>query len=257
MDLLREWMGWKPEGPPFMLPADRAVLTAQKSLRSLVTISDWLSAHRGDDFGAPGDSRLHLGLLPQPFCGDLRRASIYVLLLNPGIGATDYYGEHELPTYRNALLCTLRQEFDPDAIPFLFLDPQYAWHGGYGWWHAKLAGVISRLATIWSVSFAVARARLGANLASLELLPYHSASFRDAGGWVRQLVSVALAKAFVRDVVIPRVLSGDAVAIVTRQAKAWDLPAHSGIIRYSGQQARGAHLSPNSPGGQAILQHLA
>ena len=88
MDLLREWAAWRAGAQPFMLEADRPILTSDRSLRSLVTIGDWPSAHRADDFGAPGDRRLHLGLLPQPFCGDLRRASIYVLLLNPGIGGS-------------------------------------------------------------------------------------------------------------------------------------------------------------------------
>ena len=46
------------------------------------------------------------------------------------------------------------------------------------------------------------------------------------------------------DTVVPRVRSGKAILIVTRQAKAWDLPRHRGIICYSGQQARAAHLSP-------------
>ena len=239
------------------LDADRAVLTSQRSAHALVTITSWSEAHAAEDFGAPNDKRLHLGLLPQPFCGDLRTASVYVLLLNPGLGPSDYYGEYEVVEYRRGLLATLKQRFPEDSIPFLFLDPQFSWHGGFGWWHGKLAGVIGNLAAMWSVSFAEARARLSRELASIELFPYHSGAFRDAGGWIRHLHSVALARAFVRDVVIPRVEQGEAIAIVTRQAKVWDLPEHRRIVRYGPTEARAAHLSPGSRGGQAILSHLS
>ena len=256
MNLLDEWAAWRPGRTPFVLEADRANLTADGGAGSLAMYESWADLHRAPDFGAPGDSRLHLGLLPHPFCGDLRRASIYILMLNPGLGATDYFGEYEVPAYRTALLAMLRQNFPLDGTPFLFLDPQYAWHGGFAWWHGKLAAVIGQLTKEWGVPFAEARARLGRQIASIELLPYHSASFRDSGGWLRELHSVALAKAFVHEVVVPRVERGEAVAIVTRQAVAWNLPDHPGVIRYSGQEARAAHLSPRSPGGKAILDQM-
>lgn len=257
MDLLRAWAEWKRNRPPFVLKSDRVVLSSARSARAVITIRNWPDAHRAADFCAPKDRRLHLGLLPQPFLGDLRRASIYILLLNPGLGPPDYYGEHEVGEYRKALVANLRQEFKRGSLPFLFLDPQYAWHGGFAWWHGKLAGVISCLAETWAVPFAEARARLARELASIELVPYHSPSFWDAGGWIRDLQSVALARAFVCDIVVPRVRRGEAIVIVTRQAKVWNLPRHSRIVRYSGQQARAAHLSPESPGGRAILRHLA
>jgi hypothetical protein len=257
MDLLREWSHWNPATPPFILESDEVVLRSERSARAVITIRNWPDAHRAADFCAPKDHRLHLGLLPQPFLGDLRRASVYVLLLNPGLGPTDYYGENEVPEYRKALLANLKQKFERRSLPFLFLDPQYAWHGGFGWWHGKLAGVISRLAETWDVRFGKARARLARELASIELLPYHSPSFRDAGGWIRDLRSVTLARSFVCDIVVPRVRRGEAIVIATRQAKIWNLPKHSGVVNYNGQQARAAHLSPNSPGGSAILRHLA
>jgi hypothetical protein len=112
-----------------------------------------------------------------------------------------------------------------------------------------------RLAEGWDVSFAEARMRLGSKLASIELVPDHSSVFHDRG-WIRELHSVALARAFVRDCAIPRVRDGKAIAIVTRRASIWNLPEHSRVIKYSGQQARAAHLTPDSPGGSAILKLL-
>lgn len=255
-DLLWEWANWSSSSLPFILEADRAILDSTQRSPAFVTFHNWREAYGAPDFCAPKDHRLHLGLLPQPFFGNLRRASIYVLLLNPGLGPHDYFGEYEVPEYRRALLANLRQDFGTGLEPFLFLNPRYSWHGGFGWWHGKLSGVIDTLAKSWSVPFSEARDRLARELASIELVPYHSSSFRNTRGLLRGLQSVALARAYVHDVVLPRVRRGKAIVIVTRQASVWNLPKHSGIVRYSGQQARAAHLSPNSPGGKAILKHM-
>jgi len=195
-----------------------------------------------------------LGLIPQPFCGDLRHASVYVLSLNPGLGPTDYFGEYTVPAYRNTLLNNLKQE-SFGAIPFFFLDPQYSWHGGFRWWHGKLEGVIRELAINRKVSFKEARAWLGKKLASVELLPYHSASFRDGGGWLdrRQgLRSVRLARAFVEE----RIRRGEALVVITRKVEYWDQANGPKVIKYNPQEARGAHLTPKSRGGEAIIEHL-
>ena len=161
-----------------------------------------------------------------------------------------------MPDYRAALLANLKQQPPIGTIPFLFLEPQFAWHGGFDWWHGKLAKVIQRLASAWDVSFAKARARLGSALASIELVPYHSSTFRDSGGWLRKLRSVDLARTFVTEFVLPRVERGEAIVIVTRKVKSWSLPELPGVITYSAAQARAAHLTPNTPGGRAILSHL-
>ncbi len=134
MDLLGEWSRWKPDSTPYILEADRNILLP---LKNKWAVMNWKEAYDAADFGAPGDRRLHLGLLPLPFCGDLRRASIYVLMLNPGLGPNDYYGEYEVPEYRNALLSTLSQACSVERTPFLFLDPRFSWHGGFGWWHGQ------------------------------------------------------------------------------------------------------------------------
>ncbi len=242
--------------PPFVLAADRERLGTARSQKAVLVRQGWRAAYSAADFCAPGDTRVHLGLLPQPFCGDLRRASVYLLLLNPGLGPDDYYGECEVPAYRAALLANLKQRWPRGTTPFVFLDPRFAWHGGFGWWHGKLARVIEQLALKWAVPYATARARLGSCLASIELFPYHSATFRDAGGWLRGLPSVELARRFVRETVVPRVRRGEAIVIATRQVSAWGLPRLRGVVTYTTGQARAAHLTPESPGGKAILRHL-
>jgi hypothetical protein len=256
MELLDSWAAWQPQEPPHILEADRKYLTSARSSGAVLIWDGWEAAHADRSFGAPGDNRVHLGLLPMPFSGDLRRATVYVLLLNPGVAPTDYYGEYAVPEFRQARLANPRQRFAADQWPFVGLDPRFAWHGGFDYWHGKFRGVIASLAKGWQVSFAEARQRLAEALAVVELFPYHSEAFTDADHWLRDLPSVGLARAFVRDVLLPRVLAGEAITIVTRQARAWDLPAVPGVVIYTAQQARAAHLTPDSPGGAAILEHL-
>lgn len=250
MDLLSAWAAWKSDAPPFSLEEDRDFITRMRDEKTLV--HGWRDGIARPDFGNPDDTRFHLGLLPMPFVGDLTRASVYILLLNPGQGPHDYFGEYEVPAYREALIANLRQE----RGSFLFLDPQFSWHGGFDYWHGKLAGLIAELASHWNTSFAEARSRLAGELTCIELIPYHSPSFRDPGNWRRLLPSALLARSFVRDHVVPRAHTGKAVVVVARQGQVWDLPRHDNIIRYEGAESRAAHLTPKSRGGRAILEHL-
>lgn len=252
--LLSLWRQWKPTEPPYLLDADAPVL---RRFENRWAVMEWSEAQRAPDFCKPGDKRFHLGLLPQPFCGDITNASIYVLMLNPGIGYQDYFGECHVPPYRQALLRALQQQFAPGSIPFHFLDPQFAWHGGFGWWHGKLVRVIEELAKAYNTTFADARARLGRRLASIELVPYHSEGFDNAGGIARKLPSAKLAARYVEETVLPKVRAGKAILIVGRKARVWGITEEPGVIVYTAGEARGAHLGPRTRGGKAIIEHLA
>lgn len=256
MDLLESWAYWQPDSAPFVLDSDREVFEEERSRDAVIKHTSWEEAIDAPDFCAPDDSRLHLGLLPQPFFGDVRHATVYILLLNPGLGPHDYYGEYQVPAYREALLANLQQRFHGGAQSFLFLDPRYSWHGGFDWWHGKLAKLIQRIASSRELSFADARAHLASVMASIELLPYHSKTFKVPARWLSTLRSVTLAREFVHDYVIPRANRGDAVVIITRKVAEWGSPHGPGVITYSGPQARAAHLTPDSPGGRAILEWL-
>ena len=105
---------------------------------------DWDSYIASDDYGGKTNKRLHLGLYPQPYIGDVTNASIYILLLNPGLGPIDYYsetGENGSENFRAALRNNLKQNFEDNEYPFMFLDPQFSWHSGYTWWHERLAKI--------------------------------------------------------------------------------------------------------------------
>lgn len=255
-DLITAWAEWTAEEAPFILKADVPTMSSPRSLKASVICEGWEEAYNAPDFAAPDDTRLHLGLLPQPFVGDIRHAEVYILLLNPGLGPTDYYGEYQVPAYRDAMMANLRQDFPKGNSHFLFLDPQFSWHGGFQWWHGKFARLIEVLSRARNEDYSSARDYLSSKIASIELFPYHSAGFRDAGHWLGTLPSTNLAREFVSDHLLPDARAGRSLVVVTRKAAEWGIPEQPGVVVYSGAEARAAHLTPMSRGGSAIIDFL-
>jgi hypothetical protein len=257
MELLDEWQNWEKTEPPYVLEKDEAVLASKRSLLAIErSYTTWEDVYSEPNFNRPGDRKLHLGLVPHPFCGDLRDAEVYLLMLNPGYAPSDYFAELEVSEYLDATKNNLKQSFDEEDYPFFLLDPKFSWTGGGKWWNDKLEGITGSLSESRGTSYAEARHFLSQKIASLELIPYHSTSFYDAGNWRRTLASARMAREFVRDYVIPKVESNEAVIIATRQVNEWDLPEHPNVIRYNAGESRGAHLTPSSRGGVAILEQL-
>ncbi len=256
-ELLTAWRDWVPEAPPYVLAGDEVLLRPDRGSRVVTVHEPWTGYVGGSEFGAAPDSRLHLGLLPIPFAGDLKAARVVILLLNPGLAPIDYFAETEVPAFRERLLANLRQDFAGLDHPFVYLDPIFSWHTGYSWWHGKLRGVIGELAQRWGTSFAQARRAIAQRIAALELVPYHSANFRVPPAVLTRLRSADLARAYVRDVLAPQAAAGQMLLVVARQDRVWQIAAGENVVVYSGAEARAAHLTPSSRGGSRILEMLA
>lgn len=258
MSLLCEWSKWDPKRFPYVLDMDNEDLASCSWKPWVVKYRCWRAATEARDFCKSSDNRLHLGLIPVPFVGDMKNASIYILMINPGLELGDYF-EYEVPCFQQALRDNLRQKHKNGVMPFLFLDPQFAWHGGFRYWHRKLKGIIERLAASRGESFTEARKTLGSKLAVVQLVPYHSTVFNPKA---LKLSSVRLAQEFVKQTVAERVRCGKAIVIVARQVKTWDqilgddLREKDEVIRYTPSEARGASLGPSTRGGCAILRWL-
>lgn len=256
LELINTWKNWTPTTPPHALNEDYELLIHPTGKETITIKQSWEDVYNSSDFEKPDDTRFHLGLLPKPYIGDLQNATIFILLLNPGLSPDDYYGEFKVPEFRKSVLSNIRQDFGNDDFPFLFLNPKYAWHAGFEWWHNKLKDVIKDLSTNQKISFAEARKKLAQRLACIELLPYHSKKFSLSEKQLRKLSSTQLSIEFVEKFVVPKVKRREAIVIVTRKTRFWNLPENRGVILYNAGQARGASLSSNSPGGRAILNHI-
>jgi hypothetical protein len=150
----------------------------------------------------------------------------------------------------------LRQQHSQSDFPVPHLDPRYAWHGGFSYLHERLHDITKRIEESTGTSYQEALRILAANLAILELVPYHSKSFSTKGlAW--PLPSTKLIVDYVRSELKPRALDGEIAIIVTRQAKIWGLPEHQNIVIYGGPgETRRAPLNQNSRGGKAIIEML-
>lgn len=267
MGLLSEWSKaadqWNPGSAPYILGDDVGWLKSD----DIVTYHSWDEARQAPDFYGPDrkkDKRLHLGLLPVPFMGDLLNASIYVLMTNPGVTRDDYR-EYERPAFRRALLANLKQERLDGFLPFPYLDPQFDWHDGFKYWDKGrgLGKSIRELARVRGISEPEARTALGRKLAVIQVVPYHSANGPNDSKSLNSWPSVRLAGGFVRDTVVQRVRARESIVIAIRRVRSWDqylptdLSEEQGVMRSaSAGEARSASLGPKSRWGGAILRHL-
>ncbi len=154
-DLIEFWREISVTRPPFAHPRDLAVL--EKYPRKIdIEPKDFDSFVASAQFGDFKDHRLHLSLVPQPYAGNLEQADIFVLLLNPGVEYTDYYGEYRQKEFRQCLVDNLRQQNSDEEFPFLWLNPEFCWHCGFMWWEEKLRKCFASSQTENSMGITVA-----------------------------------------------------------------------------------------------------
>jgi hypothetical protein len=251
-DLISGWQNCDLASPPYLFPDDMPHI-ASGNFKVFQSFDEYVASK---EFGSSSDTSLHTGLLPVPFVGDLEKASIFVLMLNPGLSAGDYFAEQYRPEFRNTHIRNLRQENGNDKYPFFCLNPQFAWHPGFGYWYKKFDDIVREIAKQSEITYQEAMSKLAKNLACLELLPYHSKSF-SSGSLLKILPSVKVMLNFVHEVLLPKAKDGKVIIVVTRSVKNWQLPKHENIIFYEGGETRSAHLTRTSRGGRAIADHLS
>jgi len=253
-DIVEFWKRCPLDGPPFVHPDDREEI----SRRAPGALDELIKSYEGfvqsQRFGDFDDYAFHLSLLPAPYLGDLNRARIFLLLLNPGFDMADYYAEYQVPAFRQRAAASLNQRFDGVEFPFLFLDPEFSWHGGFGYFERKLRSITQKVARQAGVTYLDGLRQLARSLAVLQMVPYHSAAFRD--NWALKLPSAAKARQFACEQIYPRAKAGEAIAVILRNGKQWDAPECPSIVSYTGPLARGASLGAETPGGKTILKFL-
>jgi hypothetical protein len=257
-DLINFWQQCQLDKPPYFHPEDRSILWQKGGKFIDAEMPDFDTLIAKERFG-PFDSKLNLSLLPVPYVGDLGRAEIVILSLNPGLEYTDYWAESKMPKLRKRLVDDLRQSLSGAVFPFWGLDPQFCWHSGFVYWEKKLRGVITKIAAkYFAKNYFKALHDLSTKLACLELIPYHSSSF-GAHPLIKHLRSVEMVKKFVHETIVPEAKGGKRTLIVTRKVKEWGLQSGIRIAKniaiYESKHAQGASLSPDSEGGKAILRH--
>lgn len=169
--LIEAWRQFKPEYP-YVFPGDEDVIPKKMTI-SCQSLDEYVESPH---FGKKNSSGFHLGLLPVPYLGNLETASVFILTLNPGFSPLDYFSETDLD-FREALCNSIDQSTLDEHFPFLGLNPKFAWHGGFAYWRGKLQSIAERIVQSTGVTCLEALQKLSQTIATLELVPYHSASF--------------------------------------------------------------------------------
>lgn len=249
-ELISAWRSLPLSTPPYVLSGDEAIID-NGLCHPYQTYADFIS---NPEFGRSSPTKFHTGLLPMPYSGDIAKAQIYILALNPGFNPRGYYAESKGCSVRQERTRQLKQKNLDNKFPWSPLNPKYLWSSDY--WYRRLHDVALALAEQRKVSFSTAISRISRKTAVLEYVPYHSKSFKVSSKVIANLRSPQLMLKFVHDYVVPKAKQDRAIIIVARQVKKWDLPKHKNIIKYTPAQARSAHLNLNSPGGKAIAKKL-
>jgi hypothetical protein len=242
------WRQLDCDNGPFIHPADKPLLLSDR----------FKKVHGGHRDSDRQSKTLHLDLLPAPHTGDIARAEIILLMLNPSTAARDY-DDHLRPDYRRRLVQNIRQEFAGVEFPCLALDPAFESTGGFEYWESgrMLRGVIAEV-TKREGSRKSGLRLLANKIATVEIIAYKSIKF-DAGMPFDELPSARLARRFVNEYLKPAAAQGDKLVIVMRGVKRLGFKYDSiepGFVLYPRVLAQSANLGVGSPGGQAILKRL-
>jgi hypothetical protein len=258
--LLDKWAAWtRPVSGHMIHEEDKLAIDALPSVK-IAPHRTWSDYVHADDFGRD-DKQLQLQLLPIPFLGNVAGAKVIVLLQNPGLAPGDYYAELTHKEFQGRLEANLAGALDRHDYPFLFLDPDLAWHGGFTWWHRKLQPVIEAVAEKLQsngrpTTLRAARQAVARHLAAIELLPYHSKTGVLNKSQLNKFASVTWAREHVGDTL----RSGHVEVIAMRQVRLWDVKdefvGNSRWCAYESGQSMAASLKPShgNGGGTRIVQ---
>ena len=131
---------------PFVHPEDLPAMQLHAAELLALPTANFQQFLTSQRFGDYSDHRFHFSLLPIPYLGDLNRADIFILQLNPGFNLNNCYAEWNVPAFRRRVERSIRQELDGAEFPFYSLDPELCWYTGYRWWEGKIREVAKIIA---------------------------------------------------------------------------------------------------------------
>jgi hypothetical protein len=193
-------------------------------------------------------AKVHRQLLPQPFAGNLERASVFLLYGNPGFKISDYRNDYENSRYINLCRANLRGEIDG----FVWLHPDIADTGPGIYWRARFKTLANELSRETGEDFEISMQSIAKSVALLEAGVYHSK--KNPGDWFFELPSSRVARTFAGSVLKPKADVAECLIIVWRRADFWMLDRGPNILVRPSSQAQGSYLQRAER--SAILQRI-
>ncbi len=235
-NLINVWSRTRFKKPPYVLTGDEEIKDNQ-NVQKFTSYSDFIkSAYINNR------KTIHLGLLPIPYLGDLAKAKILILLLNPGFEPIDYFAEYKSKAYRKAIINNIKQKYFDNQYPFLPLNPRFLWTGGGRYWSKKFAGITEEIMRKKRCSYQQALSHISKRVAIIEYFPYHSNQFAISKKIIKKLVSPKMAVDYVKNILKPRAKNGEILILVARKADVWELKRSKNVIIFNGSETRAAHL---------------
>ncbi|MFD1674139.1 hypothetical protein [Alicyclobacillus fodiniaquatilis] len=241
------WREFKEDANGYNVHPDDSVITErQRTICSHKTHNDFMN---DKNFHKLLSGKLHLNLLPAPYIGNLKTASIYILSLNPGFGLSDYFVEENNDVHK-VILDTLYQR-DFDGYPNICLNPKLLWTPGGQYWYQKLKQCMFHVLNTHKESSMLDIMKIfSCEIATIELVPYHSSQYQVPPKLYNQLTSPKQAIQFIKEYAVPRAITGDACIVALRKGEMWGLKRgeFQNIVVYEKSSSRGAHITPPKVG---------
>lgn len=242
-NFLKKWLN--KDGIYF--PGDKEILRKVRT-NNYQTVEQYIES---DDFNNGKEKKLHLGLSPLPFLGNLSHASTFILTLNPGFHFSDYFTERN-SIYRQKLEENFNQTIKD--FPLFFLNPKLGFHAGYDYWNTYLKYPREALCKHLGFSQVESQQFLAQEIAILELIPYHSKSEPWRFTTILSLPSVKAIINIARSILQEKALNEEILILIFRKKDKWNLVNGKNILK---KFTRTPSLNPeNTNNGKILLEFL-
>jgi len=249
--LIAGWRSLNCDEQPYVLPGDERILEKLKGRKLVHDYRDFDAYIADDDHGRCHKGVFHTGVLPDPFVGNLKSATIFILLGNPRFTCVDYYAESSSPSFREAKVRNIRQSNDADPYPLIYLDPQFCWHSASLYWQRKFSKILEKSKESYVKTLQI----LSKRVAVIECLPYHSVNMTHFSKLAGRLQSMKLIMNYVHNDLQVRARNKE-ILLLSLRGK-WGLEKEEGnILVYTANEARAAHLTLSSRGGKKLAEFL-
>lgn len=234
MGLIEFWKKLDIKKKTFVHPEDEDYIeNLEENYTTINCYDDYInnnSTFRADEH------KFHFNLIPIPYIGDIKKAKIYILMLNPGFEILDYYAESKDNELKYSLINNLRQEnFDP-KYPFIFLNPKFLWHGGGRYYENRFKELIEKAK---GDTYDKQLSQVAKKVAVLQLVPYHSKNYKQSEKPLPK--SSNRIQNFVMNELLPK--AGKEIEIIFVRGDKWgDLKTNVNVIK-SDKKQRSSHIS--------------
>ena len=245
-ELINFWRQLKLNNKPFIHKKDKDIL--ENIDRVKLSFKDYIK-NVNNLFS--NNTQIHTGLLPVPYTGDLQKASIFLLMINPGFNHNDYYSE-TINNYKIALINNMRQENIDKNYPFLFLNPSFCHTSGGVYWLRKFDSLIRGLKDrLRNKTYEDILKHISKNVCSLELFPYHSKNLK-----INNIVLKCPSVCRIRAIIDELMRRKNTLIVCLRQPENWGVNNNKQIYTLLPRERQSASLKTDTEQGKKILNKL-